>query len=880
MNRSPHILHFAFALAAATAAPAPASAPAWGAEQGSCTTGLFTLRGDYAGARLGPCQMIGLRELEIRMEPEDAPINPSPWYGFHARATKPDAGTLSISLNYGAYAHRYRPKASADGVVWQPLPASDVTVSDDGGAIIRVQPGQSGLYVSAQENIGNDRYEAWLNKLATDHPDARLIELGSSIEGHPIRALQVNPEAPRHLLLLGRQHPPEVTGALALMAFAERLLAKRIEACAHAQPTCAFFERHGFMVAPNLNPDGVARGHWRHNLGGVDLNRNWGAFTQPETQAVRDWVDALDAPGQRLALILDFHSTNRNVFYVQDARSPTDPPEFAWRWLTRATAAGNPAPFEYAPRPLTGLGTAKNYFHGRFGVPSITYELADEEDRGAIAASAAITADALVATLATPEAHPPLTAQCGDFFCHLVDANMASLAMLTEEGLIDAALAGRIASGMSQILHEQALPNAPRWRNYKPFEARLVELAGVEATNLHLGRSRQDLHGVTRRMQVRDRWLAAFGALLSARQALLDLAEREANTPVPAYTHGVQAQPTTFGHYLLAFGAALNRDAGRLRQGYARLNRSPFGAAALSTSGFPLNRHRLATLLGFDGPVENSYDANLLSSADYKMELANALALSAIATGQFVENLHTQYHDPNPWIILNPDTTSASTIMPQKRNPLPLNRLRSLASQVVGDAQTVLLLAHNTNTGMHDYRQAEPVLALTDRASELYAGYASLIDSLQIDRQRALAELGQGYSTMTEVADTLAREAGVPFRTAHAYASALTEHCRTQGIKTAELSGSEIARIFAETTGRELPVEPRIVHEALDPVAMIHNRQGFGGPQPDELQRSLARHRNALGDHQDWLEQAEGQLRAARFELHSSFLALVSSADD
>lgn len=393
MNRLPRILHFAIALAAVT------GAPAWSVEQSSCTTGLFTLQADYPGARLGPCQMIGPRELEVRIEPEDEPINPSPWYGFHVRATEPDAGTLNISLNYGLHEHRYAPKASADGVVWRALPAGDVTILDDGGAIIRVRPGQGGLYVSAQENIGNDRYEAWLKKLATDHPDAILTEIGHSVEGHPIRALHANPEAPRQLLLLGRQHPPEVTGALALMSFVERLLAMRREACGQSGPACAFFERHGFMVAPNLNPDGVARGHWRHNLGGVDLNRDWGVFTQPETQAVRDWVDGLEASGQHLALALDFHSTYRNVFYVQDADSPTDPPAFARRWLARATAAGNPVPFEYAPRPMTDLGTAKNYFHARFGVPSITYELADEEDRSAIAASAAVTADALVATL-------------------------------------------------------------------------------------------------------------------------------------------------------------------------------------------------------------------------------------------------------------------------------------------------------------------------------------------------------------------------------------------------------------------------------------------------------------------------------------------------
>ena len=387
------VLLFAAALAAL------AFAPAWSAQHGHCATGLFTLRADFPGARLGPCRTIGLRELEVRIEPEDEPINPSPWYGFHARATEPGAGTLSIRLRYGPYEHRYTPKTSADGAVWRALPASAVTVLDEGDAIVRVRPGQGGLYVSAQENIGNGRYVAWLNALAKDHPDARLMEIGRSVKGRPIRALHVNPEAPRHLLLLGRQHPPEVTGALALMSFVERLLAKRREACVQPRPACAFFKGHGLMVAPNLNPDGVAHGHWRHNVGGVDLNRDWGPFTQPETQAIRDWVDDLEASGQRLALALDFHSTYRNVFYVQDADSPTDPPAFARRWLARATAAGNPVPFEYAPRPMTDLGTAKNYFHARFGVPSITYELADEEDRSAIAASAAVTADALVATL-------------------------------------------------------------------------------------------------------------------------------------------------------------------------------------------------------------------------------------------------------------------------------------------------------------------------------------------------------------------------------------------------------------------------------------------------------------------------------------------------
>ena len=128
------------------------------------------------------------------------------------------------------------------------------------------------------------------------------------------------------------------------------------------------------------------------------------------------------------------------------------------------------------------------------------------------------------------------------------------------------------------------------------------------------------------------------------------------------------------------------------------------------------------------------------------------------------------------------------------------------------------------------------------------------------------------------MADTLARDAGVPFRTAHAYASALTDHCRAQGIRTAALTDSDLIRIYQETTGSELPVEPRVIHEALDPAAMIQNRKGFGGPQPDEMQRSLERHRSELANDREWLDQAQSQLLAARLQLHASFLALEANS--
>ena len=834
-----------------------------------CDTGVFRLRADYPGAGLGVCTVLDRRTVEWEARPEDGGrINPSPWYGFHVSAVSENAGELAVQLRYAKHEHRYAPKLSADGVAWRRMADADVAETSD-GVTLRLRPGRQGVYVSAQENLNDDHYARWRAQAAA-RTGARWRNVGSSLDGRPIWALHVNSSARNYVLLLGRQHPPEVSGALAFLRFAERLFDMADAACPADPPRCRFFRNHGFVLAPLLNPDGVARGHWRHNRGQTDLNRDWGPFTQPETQAVRDLVDALEGRRKRLRATLDFHSTRRNVFYTQDDAAPTRPARFAERWLTAANASGRALyAAENAPRPLSDLGTSKNYFYRRFGVPSITYEVADEEDRALVATSAAAFAQALVDVfVAEDEAPPPA---CADAFCFLDAANRASLVMLAEEGLLKADDSAAIAEAVAWVAEEQARPSAARSGNYLDLEARLLELAGPAASNVHLGRSRQDLHGTVRRMQTRQRWLRTARAMQEARRRLLALAEREAATPVPAYTHGVQAQPTTFGHYLLAFSAALGRDAARAREGYARLNRSPLGAAALGTSGFALDRRRLAALLGFDGPVENSLDANLVASADFKLEFAAILGQSAATVGRFAQDVHAQQLDPEPWLALHSSATSDSSIMPQKRNPRPIDRLRSAASAVIGKAQAQLLAAHNVATGMHDYRRIAPLLALADDADEMYRRYAGLADALRVDAVRAAAALARGFSTMTEVADTLVREAGVPFRDAHGYASALVDLCREAGKPAASLTDRELRRVYRETVGETLPVPPRTIRAALDPAMLIAARRGFGGPQPAEMKRSLAAHREALAADDAWLAARQAALSDARASLRDAF---------
>ena len=832
------------------------------AQTDACDSGAFALRADYPGARLNACEIVSASEIDVSIHPEDTGwINPSPWYGFHVRRhPNGPGGELQLRLRYGDHKHRYAPKISRDGNTWQRLP-DDAVRPEGNDAMLRLEPDVQGFYVSAGENMNTAFYATWHERISA-MAGVQWEEIGKSIGGRPIHALSVNPNARRYVLLLGRQHPPEISGAIALIHFVERLLETRAEACREETPRCQFFRTHGLVVVPLLNPDGVDAGHWRHNLNGADLNRDWDRFREPETTAVYNMVERFENDRRAPRIVLDFHSTRRNVFYTQDADSPTRPRRFAERWLEAAKRTAGLYEFENAPRPLTGNGTVKNYFYGRFGIPSITYELADEEDRAQIAHTAAVLADALVDVFMAVDA-PPLP-PCEDLFCNMTQANAASLVMLAEEGLIDRELAARIADASAWIAEEQARPGAARSANYLDFEDRLIELAGIAASNVHMGRSRQDLHGTARRMLARDQWLATLNALLQARAAILTLAEAEAETPIPAYTHGVQAQPTTFGHQLLAFSAALRRDAERLIEGYARLNRSPLGAAALGTSGFPLNRHRLAELLGFDAPIENSFDANLVSSADYKLEFAGILATSAATIGQFAQNIHTQYNDPHPWILLDPATTSTSSLMPQKRNPRPLDRLRRSASKVVANAQTLTLLTHNTNTGMHDYRDLAPFVELAQQAQTMYQRYATVANSLQVDEDRAATELAQGHSTLTEVADTLLRKANVPFRAAHRYASTLADFSRAQNQSATTLTNADFRRIYAELFNEPLPLAPDALRSALDPVTLVVNRRGFGGPQPREVHRSLAEHQASLEDQRRWLRQSETALIEAR----------------
>jgi argininosuccinate lyase len=452
--------------------------------------------------------------------------------------------------------------------------------------------------------------------------------------------------------------------------------------------------------------------------------------------------------------------------------------------------------------------------------------------------------------------------------------NQASIVMLDAAGLVPHALARRIAQGIAQVMAMEREGTPRRSADYLDYEPRLIAAAGPDASRLHTGRSRQDIASTIARMNLRDGLAQEIEALIVAREKLLAVAERHTETIIPAYTHGVQAQPTTFAHYLLALTAMLARQTERMQEAYRRVNRNPLGAAALSTSSFPLDRARLAELLGFEGLLDNAYDANHLAPVDSALEVASALSIAAIQIGQFAQDIHAQYSEAVPWFMLAAgELTGVSSIMPQKRNPAALEQLRAQASIMAGDMHTVFLLAHNTRTGMFDYRMYDPVPCA--RPLQVFKLFQQIVDGIVVNKERALAEVQADYSTTTEIADALMQRADVPFRVGHHFASQLTDYGRGKGLKLHEIPYAEARRIYAADTQQTLPLSAADFSEIISAEYMVFGRRGVGGPQLAEANRMLAGERDSAAADRVELKAGTGHLARAQAALDKAFAALA-----
>ncbi|NLY00084.1 MAG: peptidase M14 [Rhodopirellula sp.] len=345
-------------------------------------------RADFSAAAVADCSFLGASEYRVVIRPENEPINNSPWYAFQVTSEQPRA--ITVRLAYEGGTHRYRPKTSTNGRDWTLLSEDACRVDRKGcEAVLRLQVGPQSLWVAAQELVAGETLAQWMDS-HTQLPSAVKREIGRSLQNRPIDLLEFgNRDSRRFVFILGRQHPPEVTGSLGLMQFVDTL--------AGDSELAARFQREFFVcVVPLANPDGVEAGHWRHNLGGVDLNRDWQGFRQPETKAIRDKILRLSQEQGRLYLFLDFHSTNQDIFYTQPDDAVTFPRDFARNWLDAIQARFPDYRVRREGTSHGGKPTSMRWVYRTFGVAAITYEWGDKTERDRIAKIASGAAEEMM----------------------------------------------------------------------------------------------------------------------------------------------------------------------------------------------------------------------------------------------------------------------------------------------------------------------------------------------------------------------------------------------------------------------------------------------------------------------------------------------------
>ena len=352
---------------------------------------------NFPGGRIDHYTQLERDRFELVIRPETEPINDSAWYAFRVESDRDQPVTLQ--LRYEGGSHRYRPKMSTDRKTWTSAEHLVVRRDPAGRQVdMQIPPDSGPVWIAGQELITNADAKSWVNSMSK-HPRCRRETIGKSVHGRPLDVLRLgNRDAERTLFLMSRQHPPEVSGSIGMRHFAERLMADDAM-------TERFLDAFEVVILPVANPDGVALGHWRTNANGIDLNRDWRFFTQPETRAIRDELLRLDGrtgksdPPRKLWLMIDFHSTWDEVFYTPPSDNSLFPLGFTHDWLTAIDDAMDDFDVTRNDAHNPHYATSKVWVMNNLNVHAITYEFGDETDRARIAKIARVSCDQMIRLL-------------------------------------------------------------------------------------------------------------------------------------------------------------------------------------------------------------------------------------------------------------------------------------------------------------------------------------------------------------------------------------------------------------------------------------------------------------------------------------------------
>ena len=411
----------------------------------------------------------------------------------------------------------------------------------------------------------------------------------------------------------------------------------------------------------------------------------------------------------------------------------------------------------------------------------------------------------------------------------------AHAAMLGARSIVEEGAAQRILTGLEQVADGYQRDGVPDTEGDEDIhmltEARLADAIGPDAGRLHTARSRNDQVATDFRLWVRDAIDDVDRALAAMQDALLTRAEEHADSVMPGFTHLQVAQPVTLGHHLMAYVEMARRDRSRFADARTRLNECPLGAAALAGTGFPIDRDATAAALGFDRPTRNSLDS--VSDRDFALDYLQAAAQCALHLSRLAEEFVLWASQPFGFVALSDQWSTGSSIMPQKRNPDAAELVRGHAGRITGCLVSLLVTMKGLPLAYSKDMQDDkpPVFEAHDLLALSLAAMTGMIASatFRTGRMREVAQAG--YSTATDLADWLVREAGVPFREAH--------HITGRAVKAAEERGVRLDELPLDALQA---IDTRIaagVFDVLSVDASVASRTSFGGTAPANVRTAV-----------------------------------------
>jgi argininosuccinate lyase len=417
-----------------------------------------------------------------------------------------------------------------------------------------------------------------------------------------------------------------------------------------------------------------------------------------------------------------------------------------------------------------------------------------------------------------------------------IAGSKAHVAMLAKQGIVSAEDAAAITDGLDRIAADYAEHGVPEDLALEDIhmvtESRLAELIGPAAGRLHTARSRNDQVATDFRLWVRDAIDQVEPALVALQRALVARAEEHADSVMPGFTHLQSAQPVTLGHHLMAYYEMIARDRSRFADARARSNKCPLGAAALAGTGYAIDRHMTAAALGFDGPTANSLDS--VSDRDFALDYLMAATQCSLHLSRLAEEFIIWASQPFGFVALSDQWSTGSSIMPQKRNPDAAELVRGHSGRIAGAMQSLVITMKGLPLAYSKDMQDDkpPVFEAHDLLGLSIAAMTGMVETAKFrtDRMRALAE--SGFSTATDLADWLVREAGLPFREAHHVTGAAVKLAEERGVRLDELPIADLQAIDAR-------IGPDCF-ALLSVDASVASRASHGGTAPAQVRERIA----------------------------------------